>query len=98
MPSQRRQRSAGDTRCNRFEGGFGLGRIRTASLREIGSAAAAFATERFGADLDQVNGADLAHEIGSDADGETGLALGRDADHGDDPRADLGLALVDQSP
>jgi hypothetical protein len=66
------------------EGGFGLGAVGAAGLGHVRAAAAAFAAERCGADLYEVDGAIGAGEVLRDADRKASLAVLGDPDDGDD--------------
>ena len=64
-----------ERRFDRLQRGLGLGAVRTAGLRHVGAAAAAFAAERLGALLDQIDRVETRGEIGGDADHDAGLAV-----------------------
>src|SRR5262245_9151591 len=74
-----------------------LGPVGGTGLPHTGPSATALATERRGADLDEVDGVVGGREVLGDADGEASLAVLGDADDGDDAGADLALAVVDQA-
>src|SRR5262249_58582007 len=77
-------------RCrDRIERGLRLGAVRAAGLSQVGTAAAAFAAERFGAAAHQVNGIEAPHQIRRDTHHEACLAVTGDTHDGDDAGPDL---------
>ena len=70
-------------------------RLRSTRLGHVGPAAAAFATERLGAQSRQRDGVEPGGQVGGNADDDRRLALGARYD-GDDPGADPPLQIVRQ--
>src|SRR5262245_24175628 len=94
---RRPRRLARDPRRNRLERFLGAGAVGASGLGEVGAAAPAFAAERFRAHFDQLDGIVSGGEVFRHADNEAGLALIAYADDGDDARAQLFLAVIDEA-
>src|SRR6516162_11868296 len=91
------RRSAGQRRLDRCDRGLCFRAVRAAGLRHVRPAATALAAERFRAPASKIDRVKPRYEIIGDADHDSRLAVGTDADDSDHAGAKLFLAVVGEA-